>query len=87
MPIDLSRLRKLEALPPSLQARGKSDDDRVVILLKLKEGEVRPSYVQLRMQLSEDILSAELKYRDLARLELDPAVESFSLSRAIPVID
>lgn len=85
MSIDLSKLRKLELSPLSLQSPQR-DDENVVILLKLKAGELRPSYVKLRMQISEDILSAELASADLARLEKDPAVESFSLSRALSAI-
>jgi hypothetical protein len=87
MAIDLSSLRKLESLPPSLQSRGRAEGERVLVLVKLKGGRERPSYVKLRSQVSSEIISGELASGDLVRLEHDPDVESFSVSRALAAIE
>lgn len=86
MTIRLSSLSKLETVQASAQARAMDDSDRVVVLIKLREGAHHPSYVHIRKEFSSRLYSAELRANTLKRLETDPAVESFSISRALPVI-
>ena len=85
MATDFSSLKKMEPLPAKLLA-DRVGTENVVILLKLKEDQEFPSYVKLRTKISSQIFSAELLVADLQRLDQDPAVHSFSLSRALPVL-
>jgi len=86
MPVNLASLRKLETVPASELANGRSDKDRVVVLVRLHKGASRPEYVAARAEISPEIFSAEMPAGDLRRLEHDPAVASVSLSRDIPLI-
>jgi hypothetical protein len=85
MAIDFKSLKKLESLPASVQA-GIGNDERLVVLVKLREGASRPSYIVPRAQMGPDIFSAEIRAVDLSRIESDAAVESVSLSRQMPYI-
>jgi hypothetical protein len=85
MAIDLKLLRKLETLPASALAGGWEDADRLVVLVKIREGSCRPDYVTVRSNISQRIFSAEIQADDLRRLQADPSVESFSLSRTVPI--
>lgn len=83
---DSSRFTKLEHLPPSLQVLGIAQQSPVVVLVKLREGSEKPSYVTVRTHISKTIFSAEIDCEGLEQLEQDPSVESFSISRPIPVL-
>ena len=85
MVTDFSSLKKMENLPAKLLAN-RVGTENVVILLKLKENQEFPSYVKLRTKISSQMFSAELLVADLERLDQDPAVHSFSLSRALPIL-
>jgi hypothetical protein len=85
--MDLKSLRKLETLPSSAQAKPRGDDERVLVLVKLRDGAAQPSYVVPRARMGTGIFSAEVRAGDLSRLDSDPAVESMSLSRPLPVIE
>lgn len=87
MTINPATLTKLETLPASLQSKPVEDGARVVILLKLRAGAPCPAYVDVRTRISAQIVTAELSGADLARLGAEASVESFSLSRALPVLD
>jgi len=86
MASDFSRFEKLESLPPSLQGLNSAAPGRVVVLVKMREGSNKPSYVDVRTDISKQIFSAEVSHAELERLERDPSVESFSVSRPIPLI-
>ncbi|PDT44744.1 hypothetical protein CO661_27020 [Sinorhizobium fredii] len=85
--MDLKSLRKMESLPPSMQVHSRSDDETVVVIVKLRENVQFPSYVTPRAKISDRMFSAQMRAGDLVRLEKDPAVESMSLSRSLPVIE
>ena len=83
---NLKKLRKLESLPASELVRGRQEDERLVVLVKLRVGSARPEYVAPRSKISDRIFSVEIKARELRGLEADPAVESVSMSRGAPVV-
>ena len=87
MPIDLSSLTKLETPASSEAAQVRSADERMVVLIKLRHGAPRPTYVKARGDISPAMFSAEIRGADLVRLEKDPAVESMSISRKLSTID
>ena len=87
MPIKLSSLTKLETAAPSEEARVRGDDERLVVLIKLRAGAAPPDYVKTRGKIASEIFSAEVRSADLVRLERDPAVESMSVSRKVSIID
>jgi hypothetical protein len=87
MAIDLKTLRKLESGPPSRQGIARDADQRLVVLVKLREGAPRPPYVSFRSTFSPQFFSSEVSVAELHRLESDPAVESVALSRPLPVIE
>lgn len=84
--MDLKSLHKLETIPYSSQPAVNSDSETVSVLVKLKKGHSRPPYVVPRAQISDEMFSAQVRTSELSRLEEDEAVESMSLSRALPVI-
>ncbi|MGV1760583.1 hypothetical protein ACQZ6F_27120 [Rhizobium sp. A22-96] len=84
--MDLKSLRKLETLPPSTQARPRNGEEMVLVLTKLRAGFTIPTYVTPRAKIGDQMFSAQVRTADLERLEADPAVESMSLSRSVPVI-
>ena len=84
--MDLKSLRKLESLPASSQVASASDDERVTVLVKLRKGFARPAYISFRGEISNQIVSADIKVADLALLEADPSVESVSLAGKLPLI-
>lgn len=86
MAIDLKKLRKLESLPASEFVRSRQEDERLVVLVKLRAGSARPEYVAPRGRISDRIFSVEIRAGELRRLEADPAVESVSMSRVAPVV-
>ena len=83
MPIKLSSLTKLETPAASDSAHVRRDDERLVVLVKLRGGAARPTYIKARGDISSEMFSAEIRSADLVRLENDPAVESISVSRKI----
>lgn len=87
MAIDLKSLRKLESGPPSSRGVVRGTDERLVVLVKLREGAPRPPYASLRSTFSPQFFSCEVSVTELHRLESDPAVESVALSRPLPVIE
>jgi len=86
MAIDFKSLKKLESLPASVQAEPHGDEDRLVVLIKVRQGADHPSYIVPRAKMGPDIFSAEIRAGDLSRIESDPAVETVSVSRQIPLI-
>ncbi|RTM14480.1 MAG: hypothetical protein E6R08_07610 [Nevskiaceae bacterium] len=86
--MDFKSLKKLESLPPG-KAAGlpRSDTDKVEVLVKLREGARRPAFVTPRTQITGQIFSAEIPFRDVARLQDDPSVESMSISQKMPYIE
>ena len=86
MAIDLATLRKLETLPASGLAAARDEHEPMVVLVRLRKGATRPTYVAPRAEISAEIFSAVVQAADLRRLEGDPAVESIALSRDLPVI-
>lgn len=86
MAINLALLNKLETLPASGLASARADGERVVVMVRLRKGAKRPSYVAPRAEFSPELFSAEMPAGDLRRLELDPSVEAVSLSRDLPII-
>ncbi|WP_298375636.1 hypothetical protein [uncultured Bradyrhizobium sp.] len=56
------------------------------MLVKLRKGAKRPSFIKPRTQITSRIFSAEITFGDMQRLEADPAVESMSLNRRMPGI-
>ena len=86
MTINLASLQKLETLPASEAAVPRANDEPVVVLVKLRKGAFRPDYVRARGEISSQIFSAEMPASDLRRLEVDPAVESVSLARQLPIL-
>lgn len=87
MPVDLKTLKKMEPSPASAQSAQRNDEEHLVVLVKLRKGWACPTYVSPRAQIGPEIFSAEVLAGDLVRLEADPAVESMSLSRTLPVIE
>lgn len=87
MSVDFKSLRKMETVPSSVQANPRSDNERVLVLVKIRKGFVRPPYVSPRAQIGTEMFSAEIRAGDLVRLENDPAVESMSLSRPLSNIE
>ena len=86
MPIDPKTLKKMESPPGALREGPLEDDQRVLVLVKLRSpGEV-PEYVTARATMGEQMFSAEVSGRDLKALEADPKVESVSISRQLPLI-
>lgn len=83
MAIDLKSLRKLESVPASEQARERDEDERVLVLIKLRAGAAPPAYVAQRSRISQELFSSEISVADLRRLESDPSVESVALSRPL----
>jgi hypothetical protein len=84
--MDFKFLKKLESLPPSALAKARNSDERLLVLVKLRKGASRPLYIVPRAQLGPEMFSSEILARDLERIESDPAVESVSVSQALPLI-
>ncbi|RFB87663.1 hypothetical protein B5K11_26325 [Rhizobium leguminosarum bv. trifolii] len=85
--MDFKTLQKLESVPGSMQAKPRDPEEDVLVLLKLRKGHSVPGYVRPRARISGDIVSGEIRAGDLERLAEDPAIESMSLSKALPVIE
>jgi hypothetical protein len=86
MPIDFKSLQKLETTSPSVSGKSLDSNARVVVLVKLRDGAKRPSFVTPRTQIAPRIFSAEISAGELQRLQTDPSVESMSLSQTLPLI-
>jgi len=87
MAVDFKSLKKLESLPAFALAEPRSDDDRLVVLVKLRDGATKPSYISPRAHIDSKLFSAEIRASDLARIESDPTIESVSISQRLPLID
>jgi hypothetical protein len=46
-----------------------------------------PDFLSARAEIAQGMYSAEVEARDLERIEHDPAVESMSLPRALPIVE
>lgn len=86
MAIDLATLRKLESLPASAQSVPRGGSERLSVIVRLRKGSERPSYVEPRAEISPEIFTAVIAASDLRVLEGDPAVEAVSISRELPNI-
>jgi hypothetical protein len=86
MPFDFKSLQKLETPSPSAIAKGMQARERVVVVIKTKEGAKMPSYVNVRSKISAQIFSGEMTAVDLPRLQADPSIESVALSQQLPLI-
>jgi hypothetical protein len=86
MPVDLKSFKKLETPSPEAQAGTRGDGQRLLVLVKLRDGASQPTYIVPRAKISAQIFSVELPASDLQRLESDPAVESVSISRRLPLL-
>ena len=84
--MDLKSLKKLESMPASAGV-SRGDDERLLVLIKLREGAARPGYISPRAEMGPQIFSAEINAGQLARIESDPAIESVSVSRRLPLIE
>ena len=87
MAVDLKSLKKLEALPPAAMAGAPGDDDRFMVLVKLREGAKQPAYILSRAKMGAKIFTGEILAKDLMRIDSDPDIVSVSLSRPLPLID
>ncbi|WOH52617.1 hypothetical protein [Bradyrhizobium sp. sBnM-33] len=87
MPIDFKSLKKLESLPAGSAARPPSSTDKVEVLVRLRKGAKRPSFVTPRTEISSQLFSAEIAFGDVERLQGDPNVESMSISQKMPYIE
>ena len=87
MPVDFKALKKLETLQPSEAARDLSDDERLLLIVKLRDGAEKPDYVTARTDVAAGMFTAEVSAGQLHKLQSDPAVESMSISRKMPAID
>jgi hypothetical protein len=87
MPMDLSSFRKVEGVPAFADRGSARSTGRYLVTVKLRNGSHRPAYLKERASIGERILTAEVAAEQLARLETDPAVESFALSKALPLIE
>ena len=85
MSVDLKTVRKLSSLPPSSGAL-RNDDDRLVVVVRLKDGATQPTYIRTRAKMGSKILTGEIWGRDLKRIDSDPSIVSVSLSRPLPLI-
>ena len=87
MSIDFGSLKKMEGLPALAKARIEAAQGRLLVLVKLRKVAGPPSYVVPRAGFGPDLLSAEIAPEDLARLDDDPDVLSYSPSRPLPGIE
>ena len=85
--MDFKSFKKLESLPASALAKPRSSDERLVVLVKLRKGATRPSYIAPRAHMGPELFSAEIHAGELARIESDPAIESVSVSQQLPLIE
>ena len=83
MAIDLSSLQKMETLPASLQQQDHHPHEMVAVVVHLHPGAQRPDYITVRTEISKLIFVGELLWSDLAQLDADLGVQSFSLSRPV----
>ena len=83
---DFKAFKKLETLPPSRLAGATPDDERLLVLVKLRRGATLPAYVKTRAQISAQMVSGEIQARELARIDADPAVESVAVSQRLPSV-
>jgi hypothetical protein len=86
MAIDPKSLKKLESFPAAAQAMPRDEKERLLVLVRLRDGGRRPDYVISRADVGPQIFSAEISVGDLRRLEADPDVEAVSISRRIPLM-
>jgi hypothetical protein len=84
--VDLKSLKKLEPMPAS-SGVSRADNERLLVLVKLREGAARPAYISPRAEMGPQIFSAEITAGQLASIESDPAIESVSISQRLPLIE
>jgi hypothetical protein len=85
MPIDLTRLHKFSDVDLAKASTLHADDESFLVLIKLRPGAERPSYVTARANVNEGIFSALVTGADLKRLEFDPSVQSVSVSQQMQI--
>lgn len=83
MPLDLSRLTKIEAIPNPQTAAGLNPDVTVALIVRLVSGAQPPSYATVRTRVSEELYTLDVFGRDLVKLDTDPTVVTWSLPRPI----
>ena len=71
----------MEALPASLQHAAVKGN--VIVLVKIRHAEERLSYLKSRTEISQLLFSAEVGLSEMEKMEQDPSVECFSLSRPV----
>lgn len=86
MTTSFSALKKLEKLLPSLFTKSLTEEEHLVVLVKIHEGFGFPDYVTVRTKLAQHLFSAEVSGAELLRLEEDPAVQSFTISQRLPLV-
>jgi hypothetical protein len=86
VPTDFSSFKRIEGVP-AVAAATTNTLGRVAVLVKMRKGAVRPSYVIPRAEFGPDMFSAEINHDQLPRLNADPAVASISLSEPLSRID
>ena len=80
MPIDLTKLRKLD---PAILAL--ADDAFFLVLVKLHPGAAQPAYVQARAQTDAQLFSSRVSGAQLKQLQADPAVASVAISEKLEI--
>jgi hypothetical protein len=79
--MDFSKLKKLES--NSNQSTQKDENKVVAVIVKVKQDNYHPNCLQLRVQISPRIFTADIKLKDLTAVENDDLVETVSLSRPL----
>jgi hypothetical protein len=87
MSVDLKTFKKLESLPAATLAGSRADNERLVVMVRLRDGAKQPSYILPRAKMGPRILTGEIKASDLVRIESDPDIESVALSRPLPLVE
>ncbi|MEP9403640.1 hypothetical protein [Sphingomonas sp. VNH70] len=80
-------MKKLEGLPALRRAQPGNAITHLLVLLKLRKGSDVPDYVEARGEPAPGFCSAVVSEDQLARLNDDPAIESFTVSRALPAVE
>jgi hypothetical protein len=82
--MDLDKLGKVEA-PAAKQLAG-GLTGRVLAIIRLKHAGYRPAGIQVRSEISGELITAEFNAETLAALELDPEIQSIAISRPVQAV-
>jgi len=85
VPIDLARIHKVSDVDVAKTSTSHADDESFLVLVKLRPGAERPSYVTARACVGTGIFSALVTGAELERLEIDPSVQSVSISQQMQI--